>query len=477
MNLNANVNMTTSHPAVDYNTSERLLRSADSLDCALSSQDKKNSALSRQGFLNCSNVDPVFGSTDLPISLFDDWLSGDLHQVSLQDQDQGQGQDHASFSSSSSPPSTSSDSDSNSHSPVFSAKSVDSPALSFGSIASDKDLVQSPACEQPIPFFPEFQSNPIAPPTKNDRSNHNNQSHRSGVQKYHNHSSRNTTDSANSVKSGPMMPLTPEVVQRAAAALNIPWSKSLEEAVLAQSLLSNISMPMSSMSLHEPAEHMAPLTSQLSGPPYATSTAAAAVVANMMLNHVASINVAHDSAMDITPPCTPAIPISPGSPISPSLTFHDERESSVAPPLSSLTSGLTVLSSSQTHMHVSGSTKSMQAAAYKSTYRSASLVKRNREVEEPPSVLEGKDISEMDETALKRAKNTDAARRSRHKKLVRMESLEQRVAELEIENSMFESKLNEVELERSLLADKDQMQQIRIHELELMLAHLREKFY
>ncbi|KAF9980573.1 hypothetical protein BGZ65_004933, partial [Modicella reniformis] len=102
---------------------------------------------------------------------------------------------------------------------------------------------------------------------------------------------------------------------------------------------------------------------------------------------------------------------------------------------------------------------------------------RDREQEEPPSVLDGKDVSEMDEVELKRAKNTDAARRSRHKKQIIMESLEQRVAELEVENSMFESKLNEVELERSLLADKDQMQQAHIQELELMLAALRDKLY
>jgi hypothetical protein len=37
--------------------------------------------------------------------------------------------------------------------------------------------------------------------------------------------------------------------------------------------------------------------------------------------------------------------------------------------------------------------------------------------------------------------------------------------------------LNEVELERSLLADKDQMQQARIQELEAMLATMREKLY
>lgn len=114
---------------------------------------------------------------------------------------------------------------------------------------------------------------------------------------------------------------------------------------------------------------------------------------------------------------------------------------------------------------------------YKSTYRSASLLKRDREFDEPPSVLDGRDIAEMDEVSLKRAKNTDAARRSRRKKLIKMESLEQRVAELEVENSMFETKLNEVELERSLLADKDQMQQARIQELEGILSSLREKMY
>jgi len=121
-----------------------------------------------------------------------------------------------------------------------------------------------------------------------------------------------------------------------------------------------------------------------------------------------------------------------------------------------------------------GSSKPIQATTYKSTYREASLFKRNREHEEPPSILEGMDLTDLDETTLKRAKNTDAARRSRHKKQIRMESLEQRVAELEVENSMFESKLNEVELERSLLADKGQIQQARIQELEFILSAIRK---
>ncbi|KAG0314551.1 hypothetical protein BG000_005505, partial [Podila horticola] len=42
----------------------------------------------------------------------------------------------------------------------------------------------------------------------------------------------------------PMLPLSPDAVRQAAAALNIPWSKGLEEAVLAQSLLASIPMAL-----------------------------------------------------------------------------------------------------------------------------------------------------------------------------------------------------------------------------------------
>lgn len=90
-------------------------------------------------------------------------------------------------------------------------------------------------------------------------------------------------------------------------------------------------------------------------------------------------------------------------------------------------------------------------------------------------MLDGLNVTDLDESTLKRAKNTDAARRSRFKKQVRMDSLEQRVAELEVENSMFENKLNEVELQRSLLAEREHVQQARIQELEFMLAALRDK--
>ncbi|KAK3825232.1 MAG: hypothetical protein J3Q66DRAFT_384484 [Benniella sp.] len=291
---------------------------------------------------------------------------------------------------------------------------------------------------------------------------------------------------------------TPEAVQQAAAALDIPWS-NVEQAILAQSLLASLPLTSPTLALRQPGTPLATLLlAQLAtGIPFpfpSTTTAATTTnttATNMIPNHIASINIAHDNSMDISPPCTPLVPLSP-SPLLPlSLQFPTEQShvpSTTPHPLPTTTTTTTttslttpstsrrsILSSTQIQLPpMPGSSKPIQATTYKSTYRAASLFKRNREQEEPPSVLEGMDLTDLDETTLKRAKNTDAARRSRHKKQIHMESLEQRVAELEVENSMFESKLNEVELERSLLADKGRIQQARIQELEFILSAIRK---
>ncbi|KAF9096075.1 hypothetical protein BGX29_008342 [Mortierella sp. GBA35] len=381
---------------------ERLMMSADSLDFALQGTNKKTTA-PRQDLIDYSSLDSIFSSSnDLSASLFDDWLANDLQQVGYIGQED---------------PALSSDSESN-NSPVLSNES-DSPVLGFDSIASDAELIQSSGLDASMALFPEVQ--PASP------------SPLFGL---------NTAVPA-STPATPMMPLTPEAVQQAAAALNIPWSKSLETAVLAQSLLASI-----------------PMALQM---PVKASAAPA-------------VSPAPQSPPVLLPKQTERA-ISPAPPVSPAPIM--ERSASMTPTLAPATPrpSLSILSSTQTP--VPG--MSVTATTYKSAYRSTSItprgLKRDRECSEPPSVLEGKDVSEMDETALKRAKNTDAARRSRHKKLVKMEGLEQRVAELEVENSMFETKLNEVELERSLLADKDQMQQARIQELERMLASVREKMF
>lgn len=321
--------------------------------------------------------DAVYSASpsELPsTTLFDDWLANDLNQVSNGYMD--------AFADMPAYPSSSSGSDSNDSPHITSASC--SPSLGFDSMASDS--LSGVGFGSLTSLFPEVQSPQAA---------------------------------AMPATPAPVAPttLTAETAQQAAAALNIPWSKSLEQAVLAQSILASL--------------------------PLALKPASAVL------------------------------------PTSPSPSFDREQSRTPSLPPSTPRMSLSILPSTQTPVP---GTNNVTATTYKSAYRSSSLLnrsglKREREVAEPPSVLDGRDVSSMNEVALKRAKNTDAARRSRHKKMVMVEGLEQRVAELEVENSMFESKLNEVEIERSLLADKDHMQQARIQELERMLASVRDKLF
>ncbi|KAF9539819.1 hypothetical protein EC957_004947 [Mortierella hygrophila] len=472
-----------------------------SLDFALSHQDKKSAGLrSRQSLLdfgsnintnssngntNSNNLDAPFGPVpEIATSLFDDWLSSDLQQAGFvvpTEYDDSSSSD--SESSSASPAS----SHQHSHSPILpTKKEEDSPVVGFASL--DRDLlIQSPrgssgqGIDSTMSFFPDLTQTAYgralalsANLTALAQQNQQQQQQQPQQQ-------QQQQQSMNLLGMTSFAGLTPEAVQQAAAALNIPWSKSLEQAVLAQSLLASFAAAASSSSSSSsPNNITTPLLRQQQQP-----------LAPLMPKQGASMTVSHDLAMDISPPGTPLMPtmsmtMSSPSPKTPTMSsFSSERASSVmsSPPPShhhptlapatTTTPRLSILSSTQSSLsHPGASSPVIKATTYKSTYRSASLSysKRDRpEFEEPPSVLDGKDLSEMDEVSLKRAKNTDAARRSRHKKLIKMESLEQRVAELEVENSMFESKLNEVELERSLLADKDCMQQARIQELEQQL--------
>ncbi|KAI9300361.1 hypothetical protein BJ944DRAFT_170950 [Cunninghamella echinulata] len=80
------------------------------------------------------------------------------------------------------------------------------------------------------------------------------------------------------------------------------------------------------------------------------------------------------------------------------------------------------------------------------------------------------DEKEQDDIALKRQKNTDAARRSRLKKLMKMESLEKRVVELETDNSKLTTRIAVLESEKSGLESKDKNLEERIRTLEAQLA-------
>jgi len=77
---------------------------------------------------------------------------------------------------------------------------------------------------------------------------------------------------------------------------------------------------------------------------------------------------------------------------------------------------------------------------------------------------------EQDEAAIKRQKNTDAARRSRLKKVMRMESLEGRVAELERMNSQLLLRSAVLDSEKTGLEAKAVAYEQRIHSLEQQLA-------
>ncbi|KAI8986019.1 hypothetical protein BDB01DRAFT_834795 [Pilobolus umbonatus] len=74
-----------------------------------------------------------------------------------------------------------------------------------------------------------------------------------------------------------------------------------------------------------------------------------------------------------------------------------------------------------------------------------------------------------DLVALKRQRNTDAARRSRQRKVMKMESLEKRVQQLESENELLKLRAAVNESERMNLETKEKRYRVRILDLEQRL--------
>lgn len=79
---------------------------------------------------------------------------------------------------------------------------------------------------------------------------------------------------------------------------------------------------------------------------------------------------------------------------------------------------------------------------------------------------------EADEIVAKRAKNTDAARRSRLKKLIKLEGLEAKVSDLEAANNALNMKIAILETEKNGFVAKDTEQTARIAQLETQLAEV-----
>ena len=79
-------------------------------------------------------------------------------------------------------------------------------------------------------------------------------------------------------------------------------------------------------------------------------------------------------------------------------------------------------------------------------------------------------LSPQDEAAIKRQKNTDAARRSRLKKVHKMETLEKRVSDLEKVNSNLILRVAVLDSEKAGLKSKESSYEERIKMLECQLA-------
>jgi len=92
----------------------------------------------------------------------------------------------------------------------------------------------------------------------------------------------------------------------------------------------------------------------------------------------------------------------------------------------------------------------------------------NGEVDKDPQIM-------ADELALKRAKNTDAARRSRLRRVMKMESLEKQVSELKAENNDLQTRIAVLESEKKGLEDKNAEKDSRVKMLEQQLAEAHER--
>ncbi|KAI9318741.1 hypothetical protein BX666DRAFT_1931175 [Dichotomocladium elegans] len=106
-------------------------------------------------------------------------------------------------------------------------------------------------------------------------------------------------------------------------------------------------------------------------------------------------------------------------------------------------------------------------AAAAATATATTSRKRSRQATEQTSAAVA--AAAVDEVALKRQKNTDAARRSRLRKVLKMESLENRVSELERANTTLLLRAAVLESEKSALLAKESSYEQRIKNLEAQL--------
>ncbi|KAJ1946383.1 hypothetical protein FBU59_002042 [Linderina macrospora] len=111
------------------------------------------------------------------------------------------------------------------------------------------------------------------------------------------------------------------------------------------------------------------------------------------------------------------------------------------------------------------STDAAPAAADAAVEPAAKKAKKSAKKESSEEPEEDNDDS-LDAAALKRKKNTDAARRSRMRKILRIETLEGRVSELESENESLAQKVAEMEKARELAEQREREMALRLKQFE-----------
>ncbi|KAG0262950.1 hypothetical protein DFQ27_002017 [Actinomortierella ambigua] len=387
-------------PATDFsmidliNNNIKMSMSADSLESALTQFGKT----ATPGAHFASNTGNLVSST-LPSSTegtgFDEWLAADLQFGSLSG-------DETSSLAGSSP---------------FSSSIEDSPLLGFDSLTGGNSPSTLPVNLGPSLFEMPFATTVPTALTLNDLM---------------------PTPPASPLK------LTAAAVRQAAAALNIPWSKDLEKALLSQATATTTSATESIDAVAKVAT--SPVILPLSSVP-------AMVIPKTEQDDIATTTTV------TTPAPTPSLtPIAPAfTPIAPATT-------------PSITSTMAAAVVSSLTMNTAASISAMTPATAATGTSTTVPVQPQRARKGSKRAMQMTPEDEANEIVLKRAKNTDAARRSRLKKLVRLETLECRVTDLESTNTQLTMQVAVLSSEKNGLMAKEAEQASRIAQLEAKLA-------
>ncbi|GBB92808.1 hypothetical protein RclHR1_02060011 [Rhizophagus clarus] len=171
-----------------------------------------------------------------------------------------------------------------------------------------------------------------------------------------------------------------------------------------------------------------------------------------------------DPPLSAIPTLSPALSPALNIPWSTDVTSTDNnvRSSSASPSI------LSTFSNVNSPIISSTVASSASTSPLTTSVRTRSRKRSVNEMERDPQVM-------ADELALKRAKNTDAARRSRLRKVKKMEGLEKEVTILKNENIELQTRIAVLESEKKGLEDKNAEKEARVRMLEHRLTEAHER--